>query len=62
MIYVGDSQVDLDAAANVGAIFAGVLWAKNTEEQSQFRALCADRADAHLFTAPSELLNYLDEV
>ncbi len=61
MIYVGDSQVDLDAAVNVGAIFAGVLWAKNAAEQAQFRALCAAQPDAHLFSAPSELLEFLDE-
>ncbi|MEQ9363371.1 MAG: HAD family hydrolase [Leptospirales bacterium] len=60
IMYVGDSQVDLEAAENAGALFAGALWAKNPKEQNEFRALCEGRRAAHLFQAPSELLEFLD--
>lgn len=60
IIYVGDSQVDVEAAAAAGSTFAGVLWAKASHEQAEFRELCEDRPGAHLFAAPSELLTFLD--
>lgn len=56
MIYVGDSEVDLRAAMNSGAGFAAAMWAKNEEEQQQFRVLCSEYTRSHLLDEPAELL------
>lgn len=59
-IYVGDSEVDLLAAEQAGMHFAGVLYAKNQAEETEFRALCSDRQRVTLLNAPGDLLTLLD--
>ncbi|MCR9143475.1 MAG: HAD family hydrolase [bacterium] len=60
ILYVGDSQVDFEAAQNAGSYFAGVLWAKDDREQLEFRELCEGSPRTRLVSEPAGLLEFLD--
>ena len=62
MIYVGDSEVDVHAARQIGAYFAGTLYSKNAEEQAAFQELCAGDERTRMLEEPADLLLLLDEL
>lgn len=54
-VYVGDSEVDLQTAANVPMHCISVLWGFRTEEE----LLAAGAGSEHMIRSPQELLPYL---
>ncbi len=54
-VYVGDSEVDLQTAANVPMPCISVLWGFRTKEELQ----AAGAADLHMIRTPQELPAYL---